>query len=431
MELKKEWNEALVLLVVAISLLTTAPVVAMADSGGANPAIDSAILAAPIKLVGFSDKSTNIETTLASLAASSERIASDELSSVRVGTDLLFVNVAGLEKTIPMQSASLSDSNQSTITYAQSDVRYEIRNLILEGVPVLIIANDPGLFRTALVGLDMPTVFQDNSSIYGYKYDPVLGVAAGFCVGRPNPTVQPDEIRAAFAWGANRLDGLADFVPSNASNQSLLASTKTSPWWQYDWTLSSYNNYGSYGQLNINTVYSVLMNDGDSTYNFYTVDFGLQNVPGPSGISQWYNADMWVNTGTINDRGDIYPTRWLQNYQPTSTVSGGTVTVGFNQNGAQIGWSYPINDVTVHDQSNYGTGTAGWWHDINEVAPIGRQTYTLHPGMVIRTQQAWGGYYQVMHDTYKIQWYQTYIWPFGGWHSAQVILSGQIPAPAS
>jgi hypothetical protein len=431
MRLKRHFVRTTALVVVTISLLTAIPAVGMADGVGMNLASYSEMPAAPIKLVGFGDKITDAEAMLASLAVSSERIAPDKLASVRIGTDIVFINVAGLNWTTPMQSTSVNDTSRSVVLSNQTDAQNSLRDLILNGVPVLIFANDPGLFQAALADLKMPMVFQDNSTIYGYKYDPELGAAAGFCVGRPNPTIQPDEIYAAYAWGVNRLDGLAKEMPSYASNPSLLDATRTSPWWQFDWTLSSYNNYGSYGQLNVNTVYSVLMNDGDSTYNYYAVDFGLQNIPGPGGLGQWYNADMWVNTGNINDRGDIHPTRWLQDYQPTSTVSGGTLTVSFNQNGAQISWSYPINDVTVHDQSNYGTGVAGWWHDVNEVASIGRQTYTIHPGMIVKTQQAWGGYYQVMHDTYRIQWYQTYIWPFGGWQNRQVVLSGQIPAPTS
>ena len=61
-------------------------------------------------------------------------------------------------------------------------------------------------------------------------------------------------------------------------------------------------------------------------------------------------------------------------------------------------------------------------------SPGAELAFQSYPNQV---KQAWGGYYRLMHDTYKIQWYQMYIWPFGGWHTEQVVLSGQVPAPTS
>lgn len=138
---------------------------------------------------------------------------------------------------------------------------------------------------------------------------------------------------------------------------------------------------------------------------------------------------MWIDTGNINDRSDIHPKRWLHDYGPSFTQQGGTVSFSMSAAGPSVSAQYPNGGSTVHDIINWETPRKGWWHDIDELGG-GRESRTVMPGMEIRTEQARGGYCQVMHDSYSIHWMNIFWWPYVQGHDVELVASGRINPPS-
>ncbi len=170
--------------------------------------------------------------------------------------------------------------------------------------------------------------------------------------------------------------------------------------------ISSQANYTynacPYGKLNIWDIVGDL-NDQNPNYHWRYYRFKSQMVPGTLACSSdWRNADV----KEVLD-ADYYTSEgFLSDYSPTTTSGINTVTVGLSvsiqgdRDGVSPGvtlsvsWSYSIPDVVVHDQSDFSLMKAAWWHDINEAAYVGSNTYLAQPGAIIRLPE---------HGTYS--WY--------------------------
>jgi hypothetical protein len=74
-------------------------------------------------------------------------------------------------------------------------------------------------------------------------------------------------------------------------------------------------------------------------------------------------------------------------YQPSSSLSGGTATVGLSGGGIEASWSYNIADMTEKFSGSRTTGQLQWEHDINQNTSAGSNTHLIQPGAIIKTDK--------------------------------------------
>lgn len=152
------------------------------------------------------------------------------------------------------------------------------------------------------------------------------------------------------------------------------------------------------GEFHIVAYIQKLMSDGNSQYDWYFYDVRLQTVPGWQTLNNaWATDHTWARHYVVTPG----TTRWLSDYDPTTTAGQTTVAVSISGGGASLMWSYTVSDVTVLDNSCFGNHWARWEHCINERADVGRFTYLAKPGFVVRTLE---GSWSLIDGWYKVRW---------------------------
>jgi hypothetical protein len=88
-------------------------------------------------------------------------------------------------------------------------------------------------------------------------------------------------------------------------------------------------------------------------------------------------------------------------------------TVGITGAGPTLPHSHPCTGFSIEDDTNLtNPQQIGWWFNVNELASFSTSNFYLYPAAEIQTQQAWGGYYQFLHDAYTAHWMAYQIIPF-------------------
>lgn len=415
-----------IVMTILVAGMLTMPVLSLMATVGAADDNDMVFkterISVPLKVLGATDKTTATQNILDSLVTNRSMITEDQLDTVRADRDILLVDELGL--------------TASRI----AETKMRVQDLILEGLPVILISDSPAFFSQPISGsysVDdgfisrVSQVYIDNSIVYGLKYDPIADASATFSY---KPTLKAsdqwyDALGQALDWAKGSATLISDtFRENEQSSESMMAADSQA--WQYVTTMTGASSADStHGQEQVNTNYYRLTNDGDNNYNFYRVDFRQTNIPGTTGVpNEWRCADMRIDTGNINDQSEIHPRRWLHDYGPTFTQQGGTITFTMSAAGPAVSGQYPNGGATVHDIINWQTPQKGWWHDVDEIGG-GRESRTVMPGMEVRTEQARGGYYQIMHDSYSIHWMNLFWWPMVQDWNVELVGSGCINPP--
>lgn len=435
----------------ALVMLLPATIIISATNLGSDASMENSSTIPQIKILGTSNNTGMIQKTLSLRQISVSTINCDQIGNVKVGKDILLVDERGFSK------ASVSAMKKN------------IQDLVLKGVPILLVSDSNELLKSinslalrdsvlTLSSINQTTnkinfsdsfqdeifsaVYAENCSISGLKYDPITQVSAtyGFVTDQ-NHTLRSDMINLSFSWALKVRGGLVATSDQNAttvnalseSSNNLVSTLTYSSEWVYKTHLTNHAGDGNHGYIYGNTNYYVLSHDGDTTYNFYRADYQVNIIPG-TGYPEWYLADIWFNTGNLNDRGDIYPTRWLQDHGPSTDQGSGQVSYSISAQGPTFGYTYNMADADLHDRTVGMTPQKiGWWWNVNELSfgSYPRDNLWVYGAAVVRTQQAYQGYYQVMHDEYKAHWiaiqYVPVHWPiYLGDYTTSFLLSGRI-----
>jgi hypothetical protein len=297
--------------------------------------------------------------------------------------------------------------------YAKKDPKLKafLKTKILSGVPVIVINGNTDVVKNLFKGQFCPEVVAGRTpdgkpigkeTVYGYIVYPIDNKTLMTKVFiSTDPSFEA--ILEAYKWASNNMPN----VP---------VTIKATPYWnqiyQLDYTTG--DSWKPYGRLNIRTLYYKLYNDGSDTYDWYDIHVRQQSVPGEElWSSGWKTADMytWIDA-------DYYQSNYfLSDYSPTTTPGTTTVSVSIGvsagENGAQVSasqsWSYTIQDVFVHDQSDYSKELAKWWHDVDEGKAVGSDTYQIEPGATIRVPNGatmdWKEHYGVRYGKWNILWW--------------------------
>jgi hypothetical protein len=171
--------------------------------------------------------------------------------------------------------------------------------------------------------------------------------------------------------------------------------------WGTEHSSTAYVYENDYGWMNISTNYFVL-NEDNERYNYYHAHFYQESVPDDNR----YTADMYTKTqNTQSNLTYLY-------HAPTTTPLDSTVTIQFGTEvglpdllgvNESISWSYNIPDVIVHDRSNTGLSLIDIWHDVNENAFVGSESFYIEPAKLMKIDCQNGLGHCIQRDVYSIQ----------------------------
>lgn len=375
-----------------------------------------------VKWLGAPDTISEARDSIVKVAPNVVIINENELGTVVPDHDILFIDQGGLT------------------TLQIATVAAGLKDIIALGTPVILINNSEYILKDAANQIprktndDRVSVLSDNRSaegnhisqlyginctIYGLRYFPSTGGTSTYSGGCQGLLIDDGQMLSAYSWALGKISDSSETVsgsePISTKGMGLLLTSH----WQHD-TDFTYNEPAdlTHGYMNIVTNYYYLVDDGDSTYNYYFVRYGLQNIPGQTGEYGWRNADMNINTQNLAALGQYYPTRWLIDHSPATQTSGSTISVGLDSIGPTVGWSFPLIPGGIYNQCDLGVPRAQWWYNVDENnLQISQSNYIIYPGIEVKTQQDYGGYYHVNYDQYSIQWFhynglwwETYSW---------------------
>jgi len=196
----------------------------------------------------------------------------------------------------------------------------------------------------------------------------------------------------------------------------------------YSWEFPPYGILSVHDRL-------YMMGESNPTYNWFVYHFVVQTEPGDLYWKNgWRNADLWNSIDV-----DAYnPPSHLSDYNPTTTVGTSAVSVSVSASVSDspevsvgMSWSYSVPDVVVHDLSSFSRELDSWWHDIDESKFVGKDSYKIQPGAMIRVSQAPGTY--LWKVEYGAQWGKkvgdycifdhclSYHWNYSGRYGAVVV----------
>ncbi len=150
-----------------------------------------------------------------------------------------------------------------------------------------------------------------------------------------------------------------------------------SPYWKtvgyVSW--SSGDSWKPYGRLSIEHACNLLMEDGTSDMDWWTIKGVTEGVPGDLlWGSSWRLEDFW-NYYYLKYYDTIYE---LRDYQPTALTN--PITVSFSDQGATISWTYPADHIDeIRCYSDLYEDKAAWWHNVHAVTTT---TIKIAPGFL-------------------------------------------------
>ncbi|MBR4504739.1 MAG: hypothetical protein IKP20_07205 [Candidatus Methanomethylophilaceae archaeon] len=163
---------------------------------------------------------------------------------------------------------------------------------------------------------------------------------------------------------------------------------------------SDYSGYlDGYGYMNIETNYYAIPED-DERYNYYFARYYEESVPNHNR----FTADMYVESNNAQNN-------LIYSYTAPGTVS--NVSTAYISYGVEIGippsttynvgWSYSVQDVAVHNGSDTETGTYDIWHNVDELKAVGQGMYHVEPAKFMRADCYNGSGHCYQSDVYTVK----------------------------
>ena len=153
---------------------------------------------------------------------------------------------------------------------------------------------------------------------------------------------------------------------------------------QWDWS----NTLKPFGRLNFWGGWKKIKNDGDGKYDWYSIDFHIQSVPGDKKWGQWwdYRTDYVI---TKADLDKITQSGYIYDYYPSTTVTGYatntyTVTAGTTGGSASYSRSTVIPDYRVEDCGDKSEQLVCWRQVFREGTHSAERTFHFKPTVVDR-----------------------------------------------
>lgn len=339
----KEHKIAIALAIVAVLLL---PSIATMTAQGVSeekwsmdstPVVDIQFSDRPVKVLGKSQISASIEKGLKYGTSKVQALDSAEQISSITSEDILIIDALWLS------------------TVSTKEIAPSVRDLILKGIPVVIVGGPANLIQKALDGTMVDCPFPESYQTAGLIYYPSSGLWASISLmGGPEELQEKwmvEGVAAAYDWCVKKMD-LRQAEALKAEQMALLSGAYWTCIRELLW--ASQDAYIPYGRMNFVIRVYKLINDGNSNYAWFDIENNFETVPGAVAYSNtWRNADqdnyqdIDARSGHANDE--------LVDYDPTSTSGSSTTVVNIGVTAgsqgasvtASISWMYSTVDVPV------------------------------------------------------------------------------------
>lgn len=124
-----------------------------------------------------------------------------------------------------------------------------------------------------------------------------------------------------------------------------------------------------------------LSGDTNPSYDYFLYDMQITSNPG------WFVWNNYWATDKHRWKFQAYGTGTsIATASPSTTVSGGTISVSLGMDGAGIGWSYNLNDITC-TLEDYRPSYVIWQHDYSVWGGCSYASSTVQPGLIQRVLQ--------------------------------------------
>jgi len=174
-----------------------------------------------------------------------------------------------------------------------------------------------------------------------------------------------------------------------------------SPYWKTVGYVSwcSGDSWKPYGRLSIEHACNLLMEDGTSDMDWWTIKCVTEGIPGDLlWRSGWRLEDFW-NYYYLKYYDTIYE---LRDYEPTARTN--PVTISFSEQGVTLSWTYPADHIDeIRCYSDLYEDKAAWWHNIHVVTTT---TIKIAPGFLFTVLPV---------ETGKQRWEISAQWMKGAW----------------
>lgn len=337
---------------------------------------------------------------------------------IEVSSDITLTSLDDLPMKVLSNEAVILVDATWVKTQDSSEVSNALKVLLDKGAPLLCIGEMSDIIKQT--GYSMDYVGGCDLIVQGIKVFDGGQTAVYTGAGNIDDVDEMGEaLSAAYSWALKWISNtIPDCRVSSStgplSNPCLLSGAYWG--WVHDWEFNSLDSLKPYGRTNIQNEYVYLYNDNTDVYDWYSIHFCQEAVPGKVAYDRGYYT-MHMHTFIDADYGP-HASDELVKRGPTTTSGTTTATVNIgvtlNQQGAGVtcgyGWSYTISDVAVEETGDLSLETGNWKHEIENGCAASRCTLDVYPGASIRVNQ--GG---------SIQPYESYANAFGyhglwGWY---------------
>ncbi len=166
-----------------------------------------------------------------------------------------------------------------------------------------------------------------------------------------------------------------------------------------------------WGKYNDVVIGQQVAGENNPNRDYWGTEIMQQILPGNDACNEggsWYNEKVWNMVDLLNWNSAMY------RYGPFSTFGEQTaeVSIGFNEGGFSLGWSwtFPVVDVNVYDHSDFGFPRMS--HELELGGNAALYTYTSEPGLSVTLDQDVRPLFYRPINLYWHHWlYQThYLW---------------------
>ncbi len=316
------------------------------------------------------------------------------------------------------------DGSWLTIQNMNPERTQQLRNIVRNSVPVIIVGGDPNLiYRIAESGrrctmnsapLACGAFFDGKKTSYLFEH----GVCDLSWI-----------VNDSYKWSIGKLQ-ISMKTPVADSADNSITSVPQAYWEDIGDDGHSYD-YGQYGTVYIVDSWSRLAYDQSPYYDWFSVTTSVTCHPGNAQFgNDWRTADVqnynWMSTVVHNSDSDL-----ITRHGPTTTSDETTVsyTLGIEAGAgkdpgaavsATYSVSYTVGDVKVYDQSDLQNLKLCWFHDLNDEKNVACYDYTFIPGFTARMLPLGG--YNVLEfvEEYYVNWIKpnlNYPWPASWWYA--------------
>ncbi|MBS1791747.1 MAG: hypothetical protein JST85_28825 [Acidobacteria bacterium] len=189
-----------------------------------------------------------------------------------------------------------------------------------------------------------------------------------------------DTVKQAAEWYKTTVENAALLRAENSANAISASPSFGALIWMWNWSYESHPG----GKLNAWGGWRQLANDGDSKYDWYSIEFFVQTVPDKR--TSWW--EFWECSGATNDAvvNKNNASGFLWDYDPTTTegATTSTYTVSASPEGGEVGYSKSIEipDHRVLDCGDKSRQKA-CWEQVFGGDPRSN-TFLFKPSLVVR-----------------------------------------------